>query len=1224
MGSIRLGVCAATAALIVLSFASTAHAAARGNHRVTLVTGDRVVLTVLPEGKQSVTVERAAGSFHTVQQDGDVYAYPVELMPYVGSLLDRDLFNVTKLVEQGYADRTSGSIPLIVTHRAAADERKLPEAVTRTTTLQSIGAVAGRERKADAEDLGRALEEQVEADAEHRAGPLDGIRTIYLDEKVHAALADSVPQIGAPQAWAAGFDGSGVDVAVVDTGIDKTHPDLQGKVVAEQNFTPEPSTVDGNGHGTHVAATVAGTGAGSGGLRKGVAPGARLMIAKALDSTGNGQVSWAIDGIEWAAANGAEVISMSLQAGFTDGADPFAQAVNQLTESTGVLFAIAAGNFGSASQTVTTPGAAASALTVGAVDKSNVLAGFSGRGPRLGDFAIKPDITAPGVGIIAARAAGTSLGTPVDDLYTMLDGTSMATPHVAGAAAILTQEFPDWTPAQIKAALVSTAAPGPYTVYQQGGGRVDVARASLQRVYATGPVDFGYFRWPHEDAEPVTKTITYTNETSAAVTLDLTVEVDGAAAGMVLPSASSVTVPAGGTATVDVTVDRTLGAPGLYGGFVTGRSADGTVVVRTPVGFYKEPESYDLTVDGVARDGRPARGISWIEAVDANDTTKFQQSRGLTDGPVTFRVPRGTYSVMGFLFTYDQPQVYAEELTQAGDPDVDVTEDTSLVVDARGAPEVVADTDRPTEVKSAVVGYYRAGASLGSWESLLLASPPIDRFFAAPTEQVTKGDFGFRTKATLGAPELEAAVTKPDAMPLDVRYATGSVKLDGREQRPLVYVGIGRPEDYRGRDVRGKAVLISRGTLPFADKVQNATAAGAAVAIIHNNVPGLLLVGLSSSEIPVLTTSLSQGQLLQDLLEDGPVRISLHGIAQSPYTYDLMFAERGRILPAHRRTFDRSNTVRIATDYHADVQGQVAGDAHHGYPAWSSFSTDFARNFTAPFSRTEYVSTGDGRWMHVGWGSMTNELVFGGQLQEPVRRYPQPGNRSRDWFTQPQRPSVIREWEEGADEGQPVTREGNTIHSFLPEFMDADGRFGFRDSRIDTTAFRLYESGEVIGEDAGFTRDFEVGGEPATYRAELDVARRAPFWRMSSDTETAWTFRSAPTEEPESLPLLLVDCDVGDLDPLNRAVRGDHEIDFRVHRQQGAPAAAVNGLDVWASFNEGGTWRRLDVEDLGGGNFTAQLTHPTRQGQYVSLRMQASDAGGSRISQTIMRAYGLE
>jgi subtilisin family serine protease len=1268
---VRRGVAIAVLALIVgtVSAAGVAPSAGSANapvtvkrsHLITLVTGDRVVLNVLSNGKQTATVANPAGpagrqnvfrSFHAVKENGDLYVYPVEVGPYLGRQLDRQLFNLTALVEQGYADKASATLPVIVTLKEGATRSTLPGGITRTRTLQSIDALAGRELKKRAATFGRALKTQIAADAPAlrqrkagrlwRSGPFAGVEAVYLDEKVKASLADSVPQIGAPAAWAAGFDGTGMDVAVLDTGIDSTHPDLAGKVVAEQNFSDSPSASDGFGHGTHVASIVAGSGAGLGGLRKGVAPGAKLLNGKVLNDFGSGLDSWIIAGMEWAADNGAEVISMSLQGGMTDGNDPMAQAVNSITASKGVLFTIAAGNFGFfGEQSVTTPGTANSALTVGAVSKSNVLADFSGRGPRLGDFAVKPDVTAPGVDIIAARAAGTALGPIVDDIYTMLSGTSMATPHVAGAAAILKQEFPLWTPEQLKSALVSTAVPGPYSVYQQGGGRIDVARAFSQKVYATpAPIDFGYFPWPHDTPEQVTKTITYANGTAAAVTLELTVEVtakDGtpAAPGQVTTSASSVTVPAGGTATVNVTVDEGVGSPSLYGGFITAKNGDGSVVVRTPVGFYKEPEMYNLTVDGIARDGRPARGISWVEVVDADNTTRYQQTKGLGAGPVTFRVAPGTYSVMGFLATYDEPQVFALEESQVGDPQVDVGQDMNMVLDARLATEVIAHTAQPTEVKHTVFGYYRAGAQFGSWESLFLVAPPIKRVFAAPTEQVTRGDFGFRAKPTLGAPELEIAIAPPNAMTLDATYAFGAPKVDGSRRLDLVYAGYGRVQDFEGLDVHGKAVLITRGPLPpvgnpitFAEKVANATAAGAALALIHNHSPGLLLIGLdpATTKIPVLSLSKAQGEQLQALLAQGKeLTLALKGVLQSPYLYDVIFAERGRIQDTHTRTLDQSNTAQINAGYHAQVESWLAGEARHAYPPWSGFSFDGARNLNVPFARTDYVATGDSRWFHVAWGSMTNDHIFEWSQQDPLVTYTQAAKLSEDWFAQPQRPGVIRTYSEG-DNGEPVVREGNTITGFVPSFQDPAGRWGLHDSRTDSAPFQLYENGSLIGQSEGFFGSYAVSASPAAYRAELDVTRTAPYWRMSTNTHTTWRFASSPPPDGVRavLPLLLVDYNLGGIDLQNRSSRGIQQIDLFAHRQQGANAAVVSGLTASVSYNDGATWQPATVKGRGDGHFTVTVRNPNVSGPYVSLRVEATDSGGSSINQTIIRAYGLK
>ena len=194
--------------------------------------------------------------------------------------------------------------------------------------------------------------------------------------------------------------------------------------------------------------------------------------------------------------NDADVVNLSLGGEASDGTDPLSRAIDELSASTDTLFVVAAGNSGGPS-TITSPGAAKAALTVGAVDDADAVAWFSSRGPRLGDAGVKPDVAAPGVSITAARAAGTSLGLPVDDYYTDLEGTSMATPHVAGIAAILKDQHPDWDGERIKAVIAGSTVPvANATAFEVGTGLVDAARAIGRTVVAEGALDLGFFAVP--------------------------------------------------------------------------------------------------------------------------------------------------------------------------------------------------------------------------------------------------------------------------------------------------------------------------------------------------------------------------------------------------------------------------------------------------------------------------------------------------------------------------------------------------------------------------------------------------------------------------------------------------------------------------------------------------------------------------------------------------------
>lgn len=313
------------------------------------------------------------------------------------------------------------------------------------------------------------------------------VEKVWEDKPVYVSLDVSAPHVHAPQLWNLGFNGTGVKVAVIDTGIDRTHPDFGERILKAQDFTGnKPDAGDGHGHGTHVASIVAGSGEASGGRFMGMAPQAYLLIAKVLDDSGNGMTSTVMAGVDWAVAEGAQIINLSLGSlGPSDGSDPLATICNAAVD-TGVVVCVAAGNAGPEASTIGSPGCAAKVITVGATNDTDEMMAFSSRGPT-SDGRIKPDICFPGFGIVAARAQGTSMGSLIDARYTSVSGTSMATPHASGIAAQLLEAFPSASPAEIKHRLTVTALSLGLDANTQGAGRGDARAAYENKPAQPGP-----------------------------------------------------------------------------------------------------------------------------------------------------------------------------------------------------------------------------------------------------------------------------------------------------------------------------------------------------------------------------------------------------------------------------------------------------------------------------------------------------------------------------------------------------------------------------------------------------------------------------------------------------------------------------------------------------------------------------------------------------------------
>lgn len=741
---------------------------------VTLITGDRVTVTA-----SGASVRRGAGredvQFLVQRERGRLTVTPTDALPLLRSgRVDRRLFDVTGLVEAGYDDAHRKTLPLLVAYGSTGAARRATAALPGTRVTRDLPVIGGAALSSDKSSLDAVWETVTTGPAGARLDAAGGVERIWLDGHRRVTLDHSVPQIGAPAAWAAGFTGAGVSVAVLDTGVDATHPDLAGKVAEARNFTEVADARDTVGHGTHVASTIAGTGAASGGKYRGVAPDATLLDGKVCEDAGCTD-SAILAGMQWAAVEKkAAVVNMSLSGWDTPEVDPVEEAVQTLTAQTGTLFVLAAGNDGS-DGSVGSPASADAGLAVGAVDRDDELADFSSRGPRVGDDALKPDITAPGVDIVAARSADGFIGDPVGDRYVTLSGTSMATPHVAGSAALLAQQHPGWRADRLKATLMAAAKPHPdQTAYQQGAGRVDVAHAITQQITSDPvSVSFGRTLWPHGDDTPITRTVTWRNDGPAPVTVDLSIEGAGPGgralpAGLFVLGTNQLTVPAGGTAATTVTTDTRLGdADGYWTGRIVARS--GAAVAVTPLAVNREVESYTLTVEHLNRAGaRTADHWTLLLGMDTYGSWDLVSS----DGVATVRVPKGHYGLSGLVFEPgpDDEQPGMSLLVQ---PVLTIERDTRIVVDARQAKPVRTTVPDRTAVPQLIdlSGNFTAddgsGYGVGLWAETFtgLTSGQIgkpvsaDKFVATVSSQWTPAE-------TANSPYLYAlAEAVPGRMP---------------------------------------------------------------------------------------------------------------------------------------------------------------------------------------------------------------------------------------------------------------------------------------------------------------------------------------------------------------------------------------------------------------------------------------------------------------------------
>lgn len=1021
---------------------------------VTLITGDRITLEGPTERLRVRSIERPASRqglvVHQTSRDGRLSVIPEDAAVLIAAgRLDPRLFDVTGLVEQGLVDEKEPEIRVLTTSDEAVTTFSAPAHTTATSSAASIGMHGLAVERDQAEEFWSELTGE-----EPQTFGAAGFDKLWLDAKAHATLDESVSLIGAPTAWDSGFTGDGVSVAILDTGYDAGHPDLAGRVIAEENFSTESSVQDGDGHGTHVASTIAGTGAASDGAYRGVAPDADLLIAKVLDDYGSGYLTDIIAGAEWAVAQGADVANLSLGSDFASEDDPLSEAIDTLSADSETLFVVAAGNVGGPG-TVGSPATADRALAVGSTTKTDELSYFSSRGPRNWDFGIKPEIAGPGEDIVAARAAGTSEEGAVGEHYTAMSGTSMAAPHVAGAAALAAQARPNVTGEELKALLTSTATPlADVDFHGQGAGRLDAARAVDQSVRAeTTGLGFGVLPWPHDDAAPQTSSVSYRNDGSEPVTLDLSLDManeDGSPSpdGLFTLAAERIEVPAGENAEVAVVLAPTTEGLGRHVGRLIATSADQRIV--TPVSAHIEEEMHQLNLDLVDASGRG----TWFAAEIRNVETDEAYYVESPENSLNLRVPPGSYQVWGHVqimrdLIDDGALIYFADQAQ-------MSADQTLTVDTAVARPANDSVERSDARRISVSTGFSMNRGDGMVDYAIQSMPGSLGISTIQSPEIAGLDFHFGSNWE--QPMAALTVVGEESLPFEAG-ARSIGGFDGVAEGELIDVTHLSHDEIP--DLTNRIPLITGGSgldePAVTALIEVLAERGAELVLEAWGIPG-------EQALPLLSLA---GRLdvarLHDRLAAGPVHVIAEGHDHSSYAYFLADRTTDGVPGEIELAMTDEDFGMVAAEYRTPATIPLIGISTFSGSSDGFVPTAWSSSFVRlPQTRTEYYLP-DFEW--TARHHVTDVWEPVGQLESLPFSVEAGSEDTELWFGAPFGPTLSDEvfdvdlW----DWSVPAARTGNSLRLALPMFGDDDPRHAARTDSSDSGVTTLSRDGVELG-----------------------------------------------------------------------------------------------------------------------------------------------------------------
>ena len=679
-------------------------------------------------------------------------------------------------------------------------------------------------------------------------------------------------------------------------------------------------------------------------------------------------------------------------------------------------------------------------------------------------------------------------------------------------------------------------------------------------------------------------------------------------------------MPARGQATVTITVKAVAGKVGDYAGVLGAASADGKITVRTPVGVYEEPERYDLTATIKDRTGADSpEGYHQLVAVNLDTGDVFQGVSG-----AKLRITPGRYTCSPTSRRHDpawSPRSRSWPTRRSRSPAT-----PPLAFDARTGKRVSMAIDQPA-AKGGARAVTHEVTPVGMPEPFTFSTgldPRFHEIYAASTPGVRSSVYAFANWLHAVEPDIDLTATAPQRFPV----AAGWLGLPNPEldvALGAVHGGAGTPAELAKVDAKGKLVTLALpDDLSWEDvvvRLANVKAAGGRIALAVAVEPASLLRSPSAAApapddfaVPTLIGFGDTALRFVESTKKPGVTTKLVTKQASRYRYEVSANSPGSIPAALNYDRKTKDLAAVKARYfghpglpgtRANLAAMVVGDRLVTAYVWDTQPT--------ATERIEYFTPG--RW-ELASENLDNypDSLFGHVADFKV------GTPSTvEWDKAAYAPTFANPFD-----GEPwARRTGGLIDVTVPFFGDASGHVRLLDSEaeVDTGTTSLYRDGKLVGTlNVPGRGIFPVPYATSTYKLTSTVRRTEPWWPLATSMAATWTFKSDASPDGGTLPLLTVGFQPG-LDLRNTA-KGGQAFSFpaTVVRQAGSGTAAVNGLRVSVSYDDGKTWKAATVA-RDGATWKVTVTHPASG--YVSLRASADDAQGNTVEQTVIRAYRL-